>query len=109
METLKLKQQQGFRGAYALYEDLNKTIPIDIEARNVEIKLVREEGGDKVMLTIVDADIVKTNNIAAFTVAGTETTAFKGTFKIQVAVDGLDVTDKIISLTPTIIEFSKTY
>ena len=108
METLKLKQGQGFRGAYALYEDLNKTVPIDIEARNVEIKLVREEG-DKVMLTIVDADIVKTNNIAAFTVAGTETTTFKGTFKIQVAVDGLDVTDKIIALTPVIIEFSKTY
>jgi endonuclease V-like protein UPF0215 family len=70
--------------------------------------MVREEG-DKVMLTIADSDIVKTNNIAAFTVAGTETTTFKGTFKIQVAVDGLDVTDKIISLTPVIIEFSKTY
>ena len=108
METLQLKQQQGFRGAYALYEDLNKTIPISIEARNVEIKLVREEG-DKVVLTIVNDEIVKTNNIAAFTIAGTETTTFKGTFKIQVAVDGLDVTDKIISQTPIIIEFSKTY
>lgn len=107
MEKLPLNQGQGFRGAYALYED-DQTTPISIEARNVEIKLVNVQA-DKVHLTIVDDDIVKTNNIAAFTVAGTSTTTFIGTYKVQVAVDGLDVTDKIISLTPSIIEFSKTY
>jgi len=107
MDKLELKQGQGFRGAYALYED-DQTTPINIEARSVEIKIVSVEK-DKSILTILDADIVKTVNIAAFTVEGTSTTTLTGTFKVQVSVDGLDVTDKIISLTPTIIEFSKTY
>ena len=110
MSTLQRKQGQGFRGAYALWDDLNKTIPIDIETRNVEIKLVREEG-EKVVLTIPDASIVKSNNIAAFTVAGSVTTNFpdKSRYRVQVCVDDLDVTDKIVSLTPIIIEYSKTY
>lgn len=107
MEKLPLKQGQGFRGAYALYED-DQTTPISIESRDVEIKLVNVQS-DRVHLTILDADIVKTSNIAAFTVEGTQTTAFIGDYKIQVIVDGLDVTDKIIALTPTIIEFTKTY
>lgn len=107
MEKLPLKQGQGFRGAYALYED-DQTTPISIEARNVEIKIVNEQK-DKSVLTILDADIVKSVNIAAFTVEESQTTTFLGTYKIQVSVDGLDVTDKIISLTPTIIEYSKTY
>ena len=107
MEKLQLKQGQGFRGAYALYED-DQTTPINIEARDVEIKIVNVEK-DKAVMTILDADIVKSINIAAFTVEGTDTTTFLGTYKIQVSVDGLDVTDKIISLTPTIIEYSKTY
>ena len=107
MDKLELKQGQGFRGAYALYED-DRTTPISIESRDVEIKIVNEQK-DKSVLTIVDADIVKSVNIAAFTVEGSQTTTFLGTYKIQVSVDGLDVTDKIISLTPTIIEYSKTY
>ena len=107
MDKLELKQGQGFRGAYALYED-DQTTPINIEARSVEIKIVSVEK-DKSILSILDADIVKTVNIAAFTVEGTSTSTLIGTFKIQVSVDGLDITDKIISLTPTIIEYSKTY
>ena len=108
MSTLQRKQGQGFRGAYALWDDLNKTIPINIETRNVEIKLVREEG-EKVVLTIPDASITKSVNIAAFTVAGSLTTNYLGKYRVQVCVDGLDVTDKIVSLTPIIIEYSKTY
>ena len=107
MEKLPLNQGQGFRGAYALFED-DRTTPISIESRNVEIKLVNIQA-DKVHLTIIDDDIVKTNNIAAFTVAGSSTATLLGTYKVQVAVDGIDVTDKIISLTPSIIEYSKTY
>ena len=107
MDKLELKQGQGFRGAYALYED-DQTTPINIEARSVEIKLINEQK-DRAVLTILDTDIVKSVNIAAFTVEGPSTTTLIGTFKIQVSVDGLDVTDKIISLTPTIIEISKTY
>lgn len=107
MEKLPLKQGQGFRGAYALYED-DHTSPINIEARSVEIKIVNEQK-DKSVLTIVDADIVKSVNIAAFTVDGTSTTTYLGTYRIQVCVDGLDVTDKIVSLTPIILEFTKTY
>jgi hypothetical protein len=107
MDKLERKQGQGFRGAYALYED-DRTTPINIEVRSVEIKIVSVEK-DKSILTILDAEIAKTGNIAAFTVEGTSTTTLIGTFKVQVSVDGLDVTDKIISLTPTIIEFSKTY
>lgn len=107
MEKLPLNQGQGFRGAYALYED-DRTTPISIESRNVEIKLVNVQV-DKVHLTIIDEDIVKTNNIAAFTVEGSSTATLFGTYKVQVAVDGIDVTDKIISLTPNIIEYSKTY
>jgi hypothetical protein len=107
MEKLPLKQGQGFRGAYALYQD-DQTTPISVESRDVEIKLVNVQA-DRVHLTILDADIVKTDNIAAFTVEGTQTTTFIGDYKIQVVVDGLDVTDKIIALTPTIIEFTKTY
>ena len=108
MEKLTLKQQQGFRGAFALYDDESKTIPINIESRNVEIKIVNKQT-DKVQLTILNSAIVKTVNIAAFTVDGSQTTNFIGAYKIQVSVDGLDVTDKIIALTPDIIEYSKTY
>ena len=107
MDKLELKQQQGFRCAFALYED-DRTTPISIEARNVEVKIVNDQK-DKAVLTIANANLVKSNNIAAFEVAGSLTTTFEGTYKIQVAVDGLDVTDKIIALTPTIMEYSKTY
>lgn len=108
MSILQLKQSQGFRGAFALYDDVAKTIPIDIESRDVEIKIINVES-DKVALTIPDDEIAKTNNIAAFTVAGSLTTEFKGTYKIQVYVDGIDVTDNIIAQTPTILQYSKTY
>ena len=108
MDKLELKQQQGFRGAFALWDDANKTTPINIENRNMVIKIVNKQT-DKVQLTILDAAIVKTVNIAAFTVDGSQTTNFIGAYKIQVSVDGLDVTDKIIALTPDIIEYSKTY
>lgn len=107
MDKLELKQQQGFRGAFALWED-DRTTPINIETRSVEVKIVSVEK-EKAVLTISNANIVKSNNIAAFEVAGSLTTNFEGTYKIQVSVDGLDVTDKIIALTPTIMEFSKTY
>mgnify|MGYP001765088212 CR=1 FL=1 len=107
MDKLELKQGQGFRGAFALYEN-DRTTPISIENRNVEVKIVNEQK-DKAILTILDADIVKTNNIAAFTLEGVSTVHFEGTYKIQIYVEGIDVTDNIYALTPTIIEFTKTY
>lgn len=107
MSNLKLKQGQGFRGIYALFE-YDKTTPINIGDREVVIKVVNVER-DKVELTLSGDDVTITDNTAIFTVTETQTIKFMGTYKIQIIVNGIDLTDKIVSLTPVILEFSKTY
>lgn len=108
MTTLEpLYQGQGFRGSYVLFEN-DKTTPISLEGRDMEIKLINVQN-DCVDLTIADANITKTSNIAAFTVAGSLTTSLEGEYKVQIYVEGVDVTDNIYNITEEIITYLKRY
>ena len=106
-EILPVPQGTKIQGSYTFYEDDNVT-PVNIEGRTITVKLVNNST-DKVAHTVTNANVTKSNNIAAFEIGGSITATIIGLHHLQIEMSGLSADDTPSNILYKIIEITKKY